>query len=279
MLRRLPRVNMSNLPQPTKKKRIVAMRGIHAKWRLKPNKGPEHHQRYMPAGYESDQSPFILKFPVQKWAKERMDISYVPVSMQKLQLLIDTERIDPSLPIDVTQLHNTGVLRIDTRLEHGGVMLEEEGMECFSTPINLEVQFASEAAIAAVERMGGTITTAYYDPYSLSAALRPIDFFRKGQVIPRRMLPPQRLIEYYSDPRNRGYLSDPDLVAEQRLILSQKYGYTLPSLSESPHKELLTQRKDPRQVFYGLEPGWLVSLADKVILKPKDPELKKYYSS
>ena len=45
--------------------------------------------------------------------------------------------------------------------------------------------------------------------------------FSPGQVIPRRQLPPQRLIEYYSDARNRGYLSNPQEVAEQRLILSQ----------------------------------------------------------
>ncbi|KAF2349056.1 hypothetical protein FHG87_020189, partial [Trinorchestia longiramus] len=81
-------------------------------------------------------------------------------------------------------------------------------------------------------------------------------------------MPPQRHIEYYTDPRNRGYLSDPDLVAEQRLVLSQKYGYKLVDLDTSPMKDMLLERKDPRQVFYGLQPGWLVNLADKVILKP-----------
>ncbi|KAA0203637.1 hypothetical protein HAZT_HAZT007707 [Hyalella azteca] len=204
--------------------------------------------------------------------------------------MVDTGRLDVSVPIDVTQLYNTGLLRIDSRLEHGGVMLEEkvdfflkliifQGMDCFCTPMNLEVQYASEAAIAAVEKAGGTITTAYYDPYSLTAALKPVEFFKKGQVIPRRFLPPQRHIEYYSDPRNRGYLADPALIEEQRLLLSQKYGYVLPDLEKSLMKELLFQRKDPRQVFYGLEPGWIVNLADKVILKPTDPQLKEYYSS
>lgn len=56
----------------------------------------------------------------------RLEISYVALSVHKLQLLIDTDRLDPSVPIDVTQLNNTGVLRIDTRLEHGGVMLEDQ---------------------------------------------------------------------------------------------------------------------------------------------------------
>lgn len=42
---------------------------------------------------------------------------------------------------------------------------------------------------------------------------------------------------------------------------------------------MLTTRKDPRQVFLGLEPGWLVNLKDKTILKPTDEVLQAYYKS
>lgn len=42
---------------------------------------------------------------------------------------------------------------------------------------------------------------------------------------------------------------------------------------------MLTMRKDPRQVFLGLEPGWLVNLKDKVILKPTDEVLQEFYKS
>lgn len=42
---------------------------------------------------------------------------------------------------------------------------------------------------------------------------------------------------------------------------------------------MLTTRKDPRQVFLGLEPGWLVNLRDKVILRPTDEVLQAYYKS
>lgn len=45
--------------------------------------------------------------------------------------------------------------------------------------------------------------------------------FPSGVAIPKRMLPPQHLIDYYSDPKNRGYLADPDLVAKERFILAQ----------------------------------------------------------
>jgi len=101
--------------------------------------------------------------------------------------------------------------------------------------------------------------------------------FAKGEPIPKRMLPPEDAIEYYSDAKFRGYLADPDEVAEERLVLSQKYGYTLPNIAADPKKDMLLARKDPRQVFFGLSPGWIVNLRDKCILKPKAEVLKKYY--
>jgi len=68
-------------------------------------------------------------------------------------------------------------------------------------------------------------------------------------------------------------------VSWARFALAQKYGYTLPKIEEDPDYELLTKRKDPRQIFFGLEPGWLVNLAQKQILKPLDPKLQEYYKS
>lgn len=91
------------------------------------------------------------------------------------------------------------------------------------------------------------------------------------------MLPPEDAALYYSSASNRGYLADPDKVSWERLVLAQKYGYNLPRLEEDPMYEMLSLRKDPRQIFYGLEPGWLVSLVDKNIIKPKDEELLQYY--
>jgi len=56
----------------------------------------------------------------------------------------------------------------------------------------------------------------------------------------------------------------------------KKYGYEVGSIS--PSEELLSQTKDPHEVFYGLQSGWIVNLKDKVIFKPQDEELKKYYN-
>ena len=156
-------------------------------------------------------------------------------------------------------------------------LIISQGIDTFKAKVNIEVQWATEAVIAAIEKNGGTITTAYYDIDCLFPLINPIQFFSKGQPIPKRMLPPEDAIEYYTDPKFRGYLADPEKIAEERLVLAQKYGYTLPDLAKDPQKEMLLLRKDPRQIFFGLEPGWVVNLRDKCILKPKDPVLLKYY--
>lgn len=64
-----------------------------------------------------------------------------------------------------------------------------------------------------------------------------------------------------------------------RLVLAQKYGYELPKIENDKDYSMLMERKDPRQVFYGLNPGWIVNLRDKNILKPNNKELLEFYAS
>jgi large subunit ribosomal protein L15 len=72
------------------------------------------------------------------------------------------------------------------------------------TPINIEVQWASLTAIAAIERAGGRIRTAYFDLEALQAAENPEKWFKSGKPIPRRKCPPHSLMAYYMDPDYRG---------------------------------------------------------------------------
>jgi hypothetical protein len=60
-------------------------------------------------------------------------------------------------------------------------------------------------------------------------------------------------------------------------IFLQKYGYKLPDVSKL--SQLFHLRKDPRQIFYGLEPGWLINLKDQTILKPTDKKFETFYHS
>lgn len=143
-------------------------------------------------------------------------------------------------------------------------------MNKFSAKVDIEVQWASEPVIAAIERLGGSVTMAYYDLQSVMIMNDPVSYFKKGQAIPRRMLPPENAIKDYADPKRRGYLADPQEIEYERAALAQKYGYEY--IKRDP-----PIRKDPRQIFLGLEPGWVINLKDKTILKPKNQELVEYY--
>lgn len=61
-----------------------------------------------------------------------------------------------------------GAWRCVDPTNHVFVVLVIQGAEQFCAKVNIEVQLASEGAIAAIERNGGVVTTSYYDPRSLS---------------------------------------------------------------------------------------------------------------
>lgn len=153
---------------------------------------------------------------------------------------------------------------------HFGFQLTDEGANNFKAKINIEVQHANEFVIAAIERNGGIIRTAYYDQHALLVLKNPEKFFTKGVPIPQRMIPPMDAIEYYTNPKNRGYLADPEAISRERLVLAQKYGYELPQIEKDPSYNMLMETKDPRQIFYGLEPGIVVNLKDKCFIKRKE---------
>ncbi|CAG0922730.1 unnamed protein product [Notodromas monacha] len=275
MLRSLPRVGVDNIasePGTSKKRKII--RGTRAKHHL--TRGEQ--SKPMRLGFEPSKNPFVTRFQKEQYYKgHHLRREYAPMSLQQLQLMIDTSRIDPSEPVDLAQIYRTKLFRLDPNIiRYFGIQLTDDGMDNFAAKVNVEVQYAPEHVIAAVERNGGIITTAFYDQRSLQALGDAEDFFKRGFPIPRRQLPPFDAVEYYTNPKNRGYLADPAEIAKERFLLSQKYGYELP-VGFDP--KFLGQRKHPRQVFYGLEPGWVVSLKDRCIFKPEDEELKEIYQA
>ncbi len=155
----------------------------------------------------------------------------------------------------------------------------DEGADIFDAKVNIEVQYASELTIAAVEKNGGTILTKFYDISCVEAMVDPAAWFNRGRPIPRCKLPPEDAVEYYTEARNRGYLADPDEISRARLELAQKYGYGLPDITKDPLYAMLMMRKDPRQIWYGLEPGWVVNVRDQTVLKPKHAKYMEYYQA
>ncbi|KAI6074931.1 39S ribosomal protein L15, mitochondrial [Aix galericulata] len=283
LLRALPKVSLANLrPSPgSKKKEKRRGRGRYGGRKCgRGHKGERQRGNRPRLGFEGGQTPFYLAIPKYGFNEgHSFRRQYQPLSLQKLQYLIDLGRVDPTQPIDLTQLTNARGVTVQPLKRDYGVQLVEEGADIFSAKVNIEVQRASELAIATIEKNGGVITTSFYDPRSLEILIKPVVFFLRGQPIPKRMLPPEDLVRYYTDANNRGYLADPSKVEEARLELAKKYGYSLPDITKDELFKMLSTRKDPRQIFFGLAPGWIVNMADKKILKPTDERLLKYYSS
>uniref|UniRef100_D3TMK5 Large ribosomal subunit protein uL15m n=1 Tax=Glossina morsitans morsitans TaxID=37546 RepID=D3TMK5_GLOMM len=273
MLHGLPRVQLGNLrPNPNSKKNPQRGRAQHGGDKHGAgNKGSGQRQNYMRLGYETGNNPFYIRFPYEPYYKgHHMRRQYPPISLLQLQVMLDTNRIDPTEPIDLTTLINTGLFKLSPTSREFGFQLTDEGADKFKSKICIEVQHAKESVIAAIERNGGVIRTAFYDLKSLQMLINPKKAFEKGEPIPRRMLPPQDAIAYYTGAENRGYLANPEEISKHRLVLAQKYGYKLPKIEEDPEYETLTAMKDARQIFFGLEPGWVISLKDKCIIKPKN---------
>lgn len=64
-----------------------------------------------------------------------MKLSYAPLSMGKLQRMIDTSRLRTDVPIDITQLSATQLFSIRPLEKMGGIMLKDEVRAAISVSI------------------------------------------------------------------------------------------------------------------------------------------------
>nr|CAB3263959.1 39S ribosomal protein L15, mitochondrial-like [Phallusia mammillata] len=263
VVKKLPRVTLDNLkPNPGAVKRPANRRG-HG------NKGM-YSQRPKRTMGQNLYNHFHERMPHYGFNRnEELKRQYLPLTLWNLQRLIDLGRINPDEPVDIAALANCRGLNFNTKdTNYYGIYLLEQGANIFQTRVNIEVQVANELAIATVEKQGGVITNTFFDRMSYLALTNPVKYFLKGDPIQKRLLPPEELVTYYTDPKVRGYLSDPAEVVKERQALADKYGYTLPDITKDSKFDMLMERKDPRQIFYGLSPGWIVNLADESVLKP-----------
>ena len=149
---------------------------------------------------------------------------YEPLNLSKLQLWIDSGRIDPDKPINMYTLHQSGV--VSRHIKHGVKLLGGvsylskqlhrlvlrfhsfycQGSDWFQSKVDVEVSSVSKTAIDAIERKGGHVVSAHYNRLGLRVLLKPEKY--EGKPLPRRALPNNKLLPYYMDYENRGYLSE-----------------------------------------------------------------------
>ncbi|GAA5921606.1 hypothetical protein JCM3775_003127 [Rhodotorula graminis] len=166
------------------------------------------------AGFEGGQTPLTRAFPKRGFTNPNAD-NLVPLNLERLQHWIDRGLIDPSRPITMRELYQT-------RCVHGvhdGVKLLADGAQHFTAEgVEIVVSKASDRAIKAVEKLGGTLVARYENRLTLRALIRPESFFLKGRPLPGKADPvARRHLLYYSNPDKRGYLAlEARRVREQR---------------------------------------------------------------
>ncbi|OAF69636.1 39S ribosomal protein L15, mitochondrial [Intoshia linei] len=308
LLKKLPRVCLGNikpLKGTLKNKRVCRGKAAFSKQ----SKAWHTDGRQMfPVGVTSiDKNPFYMVNPKEDYYKNFfLRKQYYPVSLLSLQRMIDLGLLDPTKTIDFTDLCNTKIINIDPDKNFYGINLVDEGCDIFQSKINIEVQYADELSIAAIEKQGGIISTKYYNKECVEAMENPPRFFERGVPIPRCKLPTSDIADYYCDPSNRGYLASENELSDARIKTCQKFGYLLENyhLNYTQNKKelelddkdyikkiclkninqndeinkLMKLKKGVRQIWYGLQPGWIVDFVSKCILKPTDEQLKMYYN-
>ncbi len=155
-----------------------------------------------------------LQKAVPKMGHWRPQREYQRFNLESLEEAVGRGRLragTPEQPITVKDLFDARLVTL--RGKHMGVTLLGRGAARFRTPVHIEVQMASQTAIDAVERAGGTISTVFYSRLTLRALLKPHRFeaapvgHRHGGMRPRPALPPPKLMrDVYLTERYRGYL-------------------------------------------------------------------------
>ena len=190
-----------------------------------------------------------------------------PVNLGTIQSWIDQGRLNPSKPITLRELCSTRAIH---RVKDG-VKLLARGATTLTTPIHIVVSRASQSAIAAVEAIGGSVTTTFYTPQAIRRVkmgdMSPYVSLKWDQDalglpstlhIPKASSLQERVggigykyrlpdptsrkdMEYYRDEKNRGYL---------RYLVKEGQGASLffkPPLSEQEIEVIRKERGSDRK--------------------------------
>lgn len=164
-------------------------------------------------GFEGGQSPLWRKSPKFGYMPAMLDTPMEPVNLQKLQLWIDSGRLDASRPITMKHLVDAGLL---STVRHG-VKLLAGGADRFAAKIDIEASQVSLAAAQAIEAAGGSVKSVYYSPLALRSHLKP----HKFELPVRSPLPPPKKMKYYTSAETRGYLSSEVQLKEVKARLAR----------------------------------------------------------
>lgn len=139
----------------------------------------------LPRIFEGGATPFHLTVP-QYYGPTEEELERGPepnpevvrVSLDRIQLLIDTQRIDSTKPIDLYALKKAGISINSTKHGAGVRITCKSSIPQLTTP-NIKIIATSfdRLAIQQIEESGGKVISFFYDPVlTLRSVLRPLSF-------------------------------------------------------------------------------------------------------
>ncbi|KAE8227460.1 hypothetical protein CF319_g73 [Tilletia indica] len=159
-------------------------------------------------GFSGGQTPLMRLFPKRGFVSTHRR-EYVPLNLDRLQHWIDSGRLDASQPITAYHLLHSGCVHkvLD------GIKILGDGAHHLRTPVHIVVSRASQKAIAAIERAGGSVECRYYNDLAIRRMCYPhkygsLNVEGKGnaEAVSPDPISKKDLL-WYSSPRNRGYLA------------------------------------------------------------------------
>jgi large subunit ribosomal protein L15 len=115
-------------------------------------KGQSARSGYSINGFEGGQTPLHRRIPKRGFNRKMLQSHYHVVNLGRIQAAIDAGKIQAGATLDGAALIAAGVLR----RSGDGVRLLAKGE--IKAKVNFTVAGASKAAIAAVEKQGGSVT-------------------------------------------------------------------------------------------------------------------------
>jgi large subunit ribosomal protein L15 len=101
-------------------------------------------------GFEGGQMPIYRRLPKRGFRKPNA-VEYNEINVARIQEAFDARKLDSSKPVTVEALNAAGIVRHC----HGGVRILGNGE--LKTKAFFEVYHASQGAIAAIEKAGGSV--------------------------------------------------------------------------------------------------------------------------
>ncbi len=151
--------------------------------------------------FEGGQTPLFKRLPKRGFKNTAHETPMLPINLGKLQDFVDMGRLSTEKILTMKDLVEAGVATMSS-VKHGMKLLSK-GKERLRSPLKLEVSRASQSAIEALEAVGGEVTTVHFNRLALRALLKP----HKFDLLPKRARPPPKFMPYYTNYKNRGYLS------------------------------------------------------------------------